>query len=173
MARAEPSSTGGSGNGARTLLCPSAQPDMPGAQVLGVVTGPSEEPVIAYLDEAVPVTEALTELASPAHPADVMRFSAACEESKCCHFDGRRCQLAKRIVDSLPAVVESLPECLIRSECRWFQQEHRAACLRCPQVVTRNHSPSEVMTRVARVPLPEFPDTCSGGAEGDRADPPS
>jgi hypothetical protein len=126
---------------------------MPGAHVLGVVTGPVEAPQIAYLDEPVPVTDAVTALAEPAHPADVMRFSAPCEERKCCHFDGQRCQLATRIVDTLPAVVDALPECLIRSECRWFQQEHRAACLRCPQVVTRNHAASELMVSVARVAL--------------------
>jgi hypothetical protein len=128
---------------------------MAGAHVLGVATGSPEEPLIAYLDEAIPVSDAVIAMASPAHPADVMRFSAACEESRCCHFDGVRCQLATRIVDALPPVVDALPDCLIRSECRWFQQEKRAACLRCPQVVTQNHTPSELMVRVARVPLPE------------------
>ena len=152
---AEPPSNRGSDRDGRALLCPSAQPDMHGAHVLGVVTGDPSELLIAYLDEVVPVTDALTELAAPAHPADVMRFSARCEESKCCHFDGRRCQLAQRVAEELPAVVDALPECLIRSECRWFQQERRAACLRCPQIVTRNHTPSDLMTRVARVPLPE------------------
>ena len=72
-----------------------------------------------------------------------MRFAARCEESRCCHFDGQ----------ILPAVVEALPARLIRSECRWYAQEGRPACLRCPRVVTRNYAPNEDMVRAARVAI--------------------
>jgi hypothetical protein len=46
-------------------------------------------------------------------------------------------------------VVKALPVCTIRAECRWFAQEGRAACERCPQVVTEVHQPSELQTAVA------------------------
>lgn len=134
-------------------MCPSAQPEMREARVLGVVGGTPEAPLVGYLNEAVPVTAEVLALSGDAHPADVMRFAARCEESKCCHFDGKNCNLATRIVQILPAVVEVLPACLIRPECRWYLQEGRAACLRCPQVVTRNYSPDADMVRAARVPL--------------------
>lgn len=135
-------------------MCPSAQPEMRDARLLGVVGGTADAPMLAYLNEPVEVSEEVLALAAGAtHPADVMRFAARCEESKCCHFDGANCNLATRIVQILPAVVEALPACLIRAECRWYRQEGRPACLRCPQVVTRNHAPDEDMIRAARVPL--------------------
>lgn len=135
-------------------MCPSAQPEMPDARVLGVVGGTAAAPLVSYLNEPVGVTEEVLALAAGArHPADVMRFAARCQEAKCCHFDGTNCNLATRIVQILPAVVEALPACLIRSECRWYQQEGRPACMRCPQVVTRNYAPDEDMARAARVPL--------------------
>jgi len=136
------------------LMCPSAQPDMPDARVLGVVGGSAAAPLVSYLNEPVAVSEEVLALAAGApHPADVMRFAARCQESKCCHFDGNNCNLATRIVQILPAVVEALPACLIRADCRWYMQEGRAACMRCPQVVTRNYQPADDMVLAARVPL--------------------
>ena len=79
----------------------------------------------------------ILELAVPVAVSEVFRLSARCEEKKCTHFDGARCQLAVRIAKMLPEVVDNLPACNIRRECRWFQ-EGRAACQRCPQIVTGN-----------------------------------
>jgi hypothetical protein len=45
---------------------------------------------------------------------------ARCEEGARRHFDGSNCRPAARIVQILPAVVESLPPCKIRYECRWL-----------------------------------------------------
>jgi hypothetical protein len=41
-----------------------------------------------------------------------------------------------RVVEKLPAVAEDLPPCSIRRNCRWWQQEGKAACQRCPQIIT-------------------------------------
>jgi hypothetical protein len=68
------------------------------------------------------------------------------------HFDGARCQLAARIVEMLPEVTESLPPCTIQPTCRWYRQEGRAACFRCPQVVTLNVQVDDRMKRVAGTP---------------------
>jgi len=100
-------------------------------QVLGVVSRDAEKPTLAYLDEPVTPNEEMLDLAAPLAISHVFRLSARCEESKCTHFDGARCQLAVRIAKLLPEVVDSLPACTIRPECRWFRQEGRAACLRC------------------------------------------
>src|SRR3954454_2763392 len=135
--------------GATPLLCPSALPEMPGGRIFGVVGGSAAEPSLAYLDEAVPATEELLALAGPVQPTEVFRMAAPCVESKCCHFDGQDCQLATRIVQILPAVAEGLPPCAIRRDCRWFQQEGRVACMRCPQVVTLNCAASEGMVQAA------------------------
>lgn len=130
-------------------MCPSAQPDMADAVILGVRGGTVEAPYVSYLDNPVPVSGELLALAGPAEPAEVFRFAARCEEGSCRHFNGADCRLANRIVQILPAVVDSLPPCKIRSDCRWFQQEGRPACLRCPQVITEVREPSDEFRRAA------------------------
>jgi hypothetical protein len=122
---------------------------MPDARVLGVVGGTTEAPEVAYLNESLPVSDDVLTLAGDVPPTEVFRFAARCDERKCAHFDGTDCKLATRIVNILPAVVNALPACLIRATCRWYQQEGRAACLRCPQVVTLNCEPSEQMRMAA------------------------
>ena len=107
------------------LKCPSAQPGMADVQVLGVVMRDAEEARLAYLDDTLEATPDLLATAAPAAVSQVFRLSARCEEQKCTHFDGSRCQLAVRIATLLPEVVDHLPACNIRPECRWFRQEGR------------------------------------------------
>jgi hypothetical protein len=133
----------------KRLFCPSAQPEMEGSRVIGVVGGTAEAPEISYLNEALPVTDELLRLAGQLKPTEIFRFGAHCEEKACRHFDGARCNLATRIVQILPAVTEALPACLIRPTCRWYQQEGRAACMRCPQIVTQTYEPNEKMRQAA------------------------
>ena len=136
-------------SGLKPLLCPSAQPEMSRSMVLGVMSGTVDEPMLSYLEEPLPVNDDLLAMAGPVQPTEIFRFAADCEESACCHFDGSRCRLATRIVQILPAVVEALPACTIRPTCRWFQQEGREACFRCPQIVTQVFDDSERLSRVA------------------------
>ena len=121
-------------------------------QVLGVVSRDAEAPRLAYLDESMAATPEILELAAPLAASQVFRLSARCEESKCTHFDGTRCQLAVRIAKLLPEVVDSLPACNIRPDCRWFRQEGRAACVRCPQIITGTHEADERLQQVAGLP---------------------
>src|SRR5262249_55626968 len=130
-------------------LCPSAQPDMKSSRVLGVIAGKPDAPELAYLKEPLPVTPELLTLSAPVKPTEVFRFAAHCEEFACRHFDGTHCTLATRITESLRVVSSSLPLCLIRPTCRWYQQEGRAACMRCPQVVTHVYAPTDDMRWVA------------------------
>lgn len=144
----------------KALLCPSAQPDMKEPRILGVVGGTAEQPELQYLNEYLQASDELLATAAPAKPGQIFRIAARCEEKACCHFDGVRCNLATRIVQILPAVTEGLPACLIRPTCRWYQQEGRAACLRCPQVITETYEPSEDYKRAAmgdRTQLPQLP----------------
>ncbi|MBI3693874.1 MAG: nitrogen fixation protein [Acidobacteria bacterium] len=144
-----PEDRGGCAGGRPALLCPSAQPEMSGSMILGVMGGTAEEPRLSYLEEPQPVTGDLLALAAPVQPTQIFRFAAQCEESACCHFDGSRCRLATRIVQILPAVVAALPPCRIRPTCRWYQQEGRDACLRCPQIETQTYTASEPMILAA------------------------
>ena len=131
------------------LMCPSAQADMADAVILGVRGGPTEAPFVSYLEQPVPVSAELLALSQPLLPTEVYRFAARCEEHACRHFYGSNCNLATRIVQILPAVVDALPPCKIRHECRWFQQEGRPACMRCPQVITQVENAGEQFRLVA------------------------
>ena len=136
-------------------FCPSAQPDWKGAKVFGVVGGTPDAPETAYLATPAPVSDELLKLADPVSPDEVFRFAAPCACSDCGHFDSEKssCNLAQKIVRWVPMVSESLPVCSIRSECRWCQQEGRDACMRCPQVVTRNLMPTDAMRDAANPEL--------------------
>lgn len=133
-------------------LCPSAQPDMAGSVIFGVVGGTVEEPRLLHLVEPRPVTEELLALSEPVKPTEVFRFAAPCAGRGCLHFDGSKCQLAVRTVQLVPGVVETLPPCRIRPRCRWWLQEGKAACLRCPVIMTENYHPSEVIALAAMPP---------------------
>jgi hypothetical protein len=118
------------------LLCPSAQPDWNQAAIFGVVGGTSEEPRVAYLTEPQLPTPELLALTHPVRPTEVLRIAAPCVGHDCQHFDGTQCQLVARTVIHLQPVVEKLPACTIRVSCRWWNEQGKAACLRCPQVIT-------------------------------------
>jgi len=141
------------------LRCPSAQSGMADALVLGVVAGSDDAPRVEYLNEHVPATQDVLDMAGPVWPGEVFRLAAQCETSKCTHYDGERCQLAVRIVAMLPEVTEQLPPCIIRQDCRWYRQEGRMACMRCPQIITMNvapmrtSGPSRSRTTIRRVEM--------------------
>lgn len=134
------------------LMCPSAQPEMEDSLVLGVLENTPEGQRLAWIEKPQSVTPELLSLTRETDPRLVFRFAARCEENRCAHFDGKDCQLATRIVQILPRAVDILPPCNIRPECRWYQQEGKAACLRCPEVVTQLDSPSPDMLRAAMPP---------------------
>jgi hypothetical protein len=123
---------------------------MEGSVVFGVIGGTADEPRVAYLDKPQPVSDELLALAEPVLPTEVFRFAAPCAGSGCQHFDGAKCRLAARTVQILPEAVDILPPCSIRPKCRWWQQEGKAACLRCPFVVTHNEAPSDMIVSVAQ-----------------------
>ncbi len=134
-------------------LCPSAQPGMDRCQVLGVVDHDGPAPMLRYLNQAVPATPEVLASSAPLKPTEVFRLSATCAERQCPHFDGSDCRLAARIVNILPAVVDSPPPCIIRHECRWYSQEGGAACKRCPGVTTVSYDLSPQMREVSGLPI--------------------
>jgi hypothetical protein len=122
---------------------------MEGSLAFGVVGGTAEDPRVAWIEKPVPVTGDLLALTGEVPPTRVLRIAAPCQENACCHFDGTDCRLATKLVQLMPAVAESLPPCRIRPDCRWFQQEGRAACAVCPQIVTYSVNPSEKLVEAA------------------------
>jgi hypothetical protein len=134
-------------------LCPSAQPGMEQCRILAVVQQDGPAPTLHYLNENVPATPDVLSLAAPLQPTEVFRLAATCAEGKCPHFDGADCQLAARIVRILPPVVERLPPCIIRKECRWYSQEGAAACRRCPEITTVSYDLSSQAQEVSGLPI--------------------
>jgi hypothetical protein len=130
-------------------LCPSGRPEAGEAVVFGVVGGTVAAPQIGYLTEPVPVNEDILALSGSVEPTEIFRIASTCAGHGCKHFDGSHCRLAMRIVEQLSPVVEALPACQIRPYCRWWQQEGKAACQRCPQVVTDNFYASDQLRQVA------------------------
>ncbi|MUG97842.1 nitrogen fixation protein [Scytonema sp. UIC 10036] len=120
-------------------LCPSGRSEPDKSVVFGVVGGTVETPEVSYLSTTVLVNENISELSGSVEPTEIFRIASTCAGSNCKHFDGAECRLATKIVEELLPVVEALPPCQIRPHCRWWQQEGKAACYRCPQVVTDNY----------------------------------
>jgi hypothetical protein len=127
----------------KSLMCPSADAEMSGSQIFGIVVGTPDEPHVVHLERVKPIPPELLALDSPVKPSEIFRIAAPCIENGCVHFDGAKCRLTARIVDGLPTVTERIPACAIRSTCRWWYQEGAAACTRCQQVVRDNYIASE------------------------------
>jgi hypothetical protein len=122
---------------------------MPNCKVLGVVQQEGPAPRLVYLNQSLAATPDVLALAAPLKPTEIFRLSATCAEGKCPHFDGADCRLAARVVQILPAVVEALPPCIIRKDCRWYSQEGGAACKRCPEITTVSYDLSQQAREVS------------------------
>jgi hypothetical protein len=123
-------------------------------RVLGVAERGPEGVRVVYLSEIVEADEAVLASTGDVSPTEVLRLAGDCHASQCVHFGDGRCHLASRVARMLPAVVDVLPICTIRASCRWYAQEGRDACLRCPQVVTECHDASADFVQVASPPPP-------------------
>lgn len=130
------------------LLCPSAPGSLDDSVLIGVVTSHPEGPRVVPTERAFEVTPEILKMAEPVNPSEVFRFASTCRGSTCPHFKNEACQLAVRSVALLEAVTEDLPECPIRSLCRWFRQEGGAICKRCPQIVTDQYRPYDQMLQI-------------------------
>jgi len=133
------------------FACPSAQPDMENARVLGVVEATTEGPRLRYMigreqihPHALNVPRELVN--------QVVRVSARCENAKCAQFAAGKCALGERIAKALPNVVEALPPCNIRSTCRWHAEQGDTICFKCPQVATLVPSDGSTLAQIARPP---------------------
>lgn len=131
------------------LVCPSAQPDWPGAKMFGVVVGTALKPAVAYLSETLPISESMVDSIKPVTVGEVVRIAAPCAAHRCQHFEGGGCTLGRRTIAYLEPVVDKLPRCAIRPSCRWWNEQGKEACYRCPQVVTHSFSEDEKIVKAA------------------------
>jgi len=122
---------------------------MDDAEVLGVIREVGGVEVVQHVATRIPVTPEILALSAPVSPAEVFRFAAPCAGNACSHFDGANCRLAAKIAQAVIETVPSMPPCRIRPTCRWFQQEGRPACLRCPLIFSETANPSSELAYAA------------------------
>lgn len=130
--------------------CPSSQPSVEGARIFGIVGGTVDRPHVSYLEKGVEVTPDLIEQVGDIDPKRVFRFSGQCKNDACGQFRSGHCRLGQDIVRMLTPVVDQLPACTIRATCRWYAENGRDACLRCPQVVTTTTRHDSELQEVVR-----------------------
>jgi hypothetical protein len=98
-----------------------------------------EDGRIAFAGEPLPIDESFIAIAKEGrNPRKRFRFVDVCFGHKCPHWSDGRCDVADAAVEELtPSVPEDgLPECGIRSSCRWYHQRGSSACCVCPQIIT-------------------------------------
>jgi hypothetical protein len=144
-----PSHESGSNEGA-SCLCPSARSDHDESMAFAVVAGTATRPRVRYLREPLPA-ESVRVMTDQVAPEEVFRFAAPCAEERCIHHTGSQCSLGNRIANTLSSSVEILPRCSIRKNCRWWKEQGRDACHRCPSVVTFYSAPRPDIVEVAHL----------------------
>ena len=132
-------------------LCPSTFPGWPDSVAFGIVTGTVEEPRWQPFEKPLPITDELLALSGPVAPTEVFRFAGPCAGKACQHFAGDtgHCRLVEKTVRFVPKVQDKLPPCTIRVDCKWWRQEGREACFRCPQVASSNPANAEALRKAA------------------------
>lgn len=117
-------------------MCPSSKAKE-GAFLLGVR---QDDGTVAILPQTLPVgKDTLDHLKNDPVPAEQrFRFTNKCVESGCKQWNGKSCGVSERMLDYLREIPEDsiLPECGIRSQCRWHIQSGSDACKICPYVLT-------------------------------------
>jgi hypothetical protein len=123
-------------------LCPSATCSK-GASLLGIVQG---NKTVALLDSPIKLTQAFIEKAHElGEPEKRFRFTNKCIKSGCGQWTGKSCGIMNELAASNPSVRsnnDELPQCFIRSVCRWYSQDGGKACKICLFVITESRSDS-------------------------------
>lgn len=135
----------------KQLDCPSAPHQHPEAKLLGVVLEDGGETQVAYVEKDTDVPGDFDPHSLGVDPGHALRFSAPCANSGCGQWREGGCGLGKAILEQLQPVVDVAPACTLRATCRWFAENGKASCLRCPQVTTRRLKGEEIV--VPRTPI--------------------
>lgn len=122
---------------------------------------------VAFASDQIVVDEEFTRIAheQPRSPEQRFRFSNSCVRGACRQWDEDLdgvgvggCSLVDRLMGHFEhergpiQADDSLPDCSIRDDCRWFKQRGGAACAICPEVITdMTASEDDLPPRVVRV----------------------
>lgn len=116
-------------------LCPSA-PLEPGVVLVGVVLTNGR---VAYAADRLELGEEFVGAASQTDsPERMFRFASPCRQTGCQQWTGTQCGVIDRFLELNGHIEaeEDLPQCSIRPQCRWFNQEGARACSLCPYIIT-------------------------------------
>lgn len=94
---------------------------------------------IAFASDKIVLSEQFVQIAKEGRsPEKRFRFSGKCVKSGCKQWTGKRCGVVDTLIEESEARSQptDLPECSIRSQCRWFHQRGPSACVICPEVIT-------------------------------------
>jgi len=116
-------------------LCPSStcQED---AILIGIVMRDGR---VAFSSNQIVINKEFVKIAHEGRsPEKRFRFGGLCMKSGCNQWTGSRCGVIDTIIESTSENNETaaLPNCSIRSQCRWFYQSGADACAVCPDVIT-------------------------------------
>ena len=117
------------------ILCPSST-CQENAILIGIVMRDGR---VAFSSDQIIINKEFIEIARRGRsPEKRFRFGGLCVKSGCNQWTGSRCGVIDTIIESTSENNEivSLPDCSIRSECRWFYQSGANACAVCPDVIT-------------------------------------
>jgi hypothetical protein len=117
------------------IMCPSAR-CKEGAVLLGIV---QQNGRISFANERIGVDERFVQIARLGRsPEKRFRFSDDCINCSCAQWINGRCSVIDGIIHTFSADPEpsELPNCSIRTQCRWYKQCGGGACSVCPQVIT-------------------------------------
>lgn len=132
----------------KDLLCPSAPAEV-GSLLIGVV---GADGAVQYIRDRLPITSEFLDAAKQqGSPEQRFRFSSRCVQGNCAQWKEGRCGLPDRLGRLVASddLIEELPRCAIRSQCRWFAQIGINACKLCPIVTTRNEDPQSANFQTA------------------------
>jgi hypothetical protein len=120
--------------------CPSSLGQV-GSNLLGVVNANG---TVGFFADPVEVTPEFIDDAGDFDNLERrFRFSNKCVQSGCKQWTGTACGVIKAVLalDSIPAA-KKLPDCSIRTSCRWYFQEGASACNGCRYVITNVSEPA-------------------------------
>jgi len=117
------------------VLCPSARMNE-GAILVGIVLQDGQ--VAFSLDRLTVNREFLLNARQGRSPEKRFRFGDVCVKSGCLQWTDDGCGVVENVLGAVSASGEitELPNCSIRSQCRWYFQRGSDACQVCSLVVT-------------------------------------
>ena len=120
-----------------SILCPSTRMKE-GVTLLGIVMPDGR---VAFTANRLVVGRDFVSNAQEGRsPEKRFRFADMCVRTACTQWTGTRCGVIDDVLNDAPAkgsqVQAELPQCSIRSQCRWYDQAGAEACRVCPLVIT-------------------------------------